>query len=232
MNVEFTELLINLVKKLGLAIPIIFTSSIQAEVENDYGKSKLKAEDLIKSYGKKTGATYGIYRLRNIFGKWAKPNYNSFIATFCHNTANDIDIKINDKNSIVDLIYIDDLCESLIECLECKFNSEYIEIKKYYRKTVGEVADLIKYFNESRENLEIENVGAGFERALYSTFLSYFPKNKFSYKISSNVDKRGNFSEIIKTKSAGQVSFFTAHPGITRGGHYHHSKNEKFLVVK
>lgn len=232
INTDFTELITSLVKKHGLSIPIIFTSSIQAEIDNDYGKSKLKAEEIIRAYGKKVGAPYGIFRLKNIFGKWAKPNYNSFIATFCHNIANDIDIKINNKNSNVDLIYIDDLCDSLIECLDRKFNSEYIEIQKYYTKTVGEVADLIKNFNDKRENLEIENVGHGFERALYSTFLSYFPTNKFSYKIPSNKDERGSFSEILKTNRAGQVSFFTAHPGITRGGHYHHSKNEKFLIVQ
>ena len=232
VNIEFTNFLISLMNKYNLKIPIIFTSSIQAKLNNEYGISKLKAEDLIRSYGEKTGASYGIFRLRNVFGKWAKPNYNSFIATFCHNIANDIEIKVNDKNSVVDLVYIDDLCDRLIQCLKCEFNSGFIKIEQYYTKTVGEVADLLKNFNFKRKSLEIENVGDGFNRALYSTFLSYFPINKFSYKIPSNKDNRGNFSEIIKTKSAGQVSFFTAHPGITRGGHYHHSKNEKFLVVQ
>ena len=170
-----------------------------------------------------------------MFGKWSKPNYNSVVSTFCHNIANDIPIKITDPNKIIKLTYIDDVVEMVIDIIKNikKYNGfNILESVITYEKKLTDIADLIKSFKQSRQSLLIPQVGTGFKRALYSTYLSFVIPEDFSYKLKENKDERGVFVEMLKTVDSGQLSFFTAHPGVTRGGHYHHSKNEKFLVIK
>ncbi len=231
-NAGFTQKIVDKLVEFGLDTPVMISSSTQAERDNPYGISKAAAEQAIINYGSKNNARYFIYRFPNVFGKWCKPNYNSFIATFCHNIAQNKEIIINDPNAAVNLVYIDDVCSELISLINNDVPRGFRCITPVYNTTVGQVADLIHTFKQSRENLMIESVGKGFVRALYSTWLSYLPPAEFGYKIPSYADQRGIFCEMLKTKDAGQFSFFTAHPGITRGGHYHHSKNEKFLVIQ
>ena len=231
-NVDYLKLITDRLQSLGRNVPIALTSSTQVSKSNDYGKTKLKGETILEEYSKKSGAPHYIYRLPNVFGKWSKPNYNSFIATFCHNTINGIDIEIHDPNSKVKLSYIDDVCDAFLLLLDGKNHSGHQTVLNEFTTTVGEVAEIIKSFKSSRQNLTVEPVGNGLTRALYSTYISYFSPDQFSYKITSHTDERGVFCEMIKTLDSGQISFFTAHPGITRGGHYHHTKNEKFLVIK
>lgn len=231
-NADLTCFIAEKLKQSNKKVPLVVSSSTQAERDNAYGQSKLIAEQAVEQYGITTGAAYYVYRFPNVFGKWCKPNYNSFVATFCYNTLNDIDITINDPLAPVTLVYIDDVCASLIALINSDSNSGYKSISPAYPTTVGEVANLLRTFKESRNNLVTENVGTGLIRALYSTYLSYMTPEQFSYAIPSYGDERGVFSEMLKTKEAGQFSFFTAHPGVTRGGHYHHSKSEKFLVLK
>lgn len=231
-NADLTRFIVEKLTLSGKNAPLMLSSSSQATCENAYAKSKLLAEQAVEQYGNDTRAAYYIYRFPNVFGKWCKPNYNSFVATFCYNTLNGLDITINDPLAQVTLVYIDDVCHSLISLLDGSVNSGFKSVLPEYSITVGEVADLLLTFKESRNNLITESVGTGLCRALYSTYISYMSPEQFSYSIPSYIDQRGGFSEILKTKEAGQFSFFTAHPGITRGGHYHHTKNEKFLVVK
>ncbi|EGQ8108436.1 capsular polysaccharide biosynthesis protein CapF [Vibrio parahaemolyticus] len=231
-NADFTDFVVEQLKASGRKTPLVVSSSTQALQENAYGQSKRSAEQSVELYGHESGASFYIYRFPNVFGKWCRPNYNSFVATFCYNTLNDLDITINDPKASVTLVYIDDVCRSLIALLDGTEPSGTKVVSPEYPTTVGEVADLLRAFKESRDNLVTEDVGTGLVRALYSTYLSYMSPEQFSYTIPSYGDERGVFSEMLKTKQAGQFSFFTAHPGITRGGHYHHSKNEKFLVLK
>lgn len=237
-NLRLTEDLCSVIKSRGRLIPVAYTSSIQAERDNPYGISKRAAEDALLKLEGDTGNPVFIYRLPNVFGKWARPNYNSAVATFCHNIARDTPIDIKDSSSVIRLVYVDDVIESFIDLLttgaEINYRSDnsYIQITPEYRITVGELADQLKRFKGTRDNLIIEPVGMGLVRALYSTYVSYLPPEKFSYAVQQHEDVRGNFVEMLKTPDAGQFSFFTAHPGITRGGHYHHSKTEKFLVIK
>ncbi len=231
-NADFTEFVVNELKVNGRNTSIMLSSSIQASLDNAYGASKAQAEALVADYGKDTGSGAFIYRFPNVFGKWCRPNYNSFVATFCHNIVNDIGIKIHDPSAQVNLVYIDDVCHTLIALLEGGVESGFKKVPVEYNTSVGEVADRLKAFKESRDNLVTEHVGTGLTRALYSTYLSYFEPSKFHYTLPKYGDERGVFCEMLKTKESGQFSFFTAHKGITRGGHYHHSKNEKFLVIK
>lgn len=231
-NADLTSYITEQLKLAGKNAPIVLSSSTQADRDNLYGKSKQLAEEAVAKYSEATGARHFIYRFPNIFGKWCRPNYNSFVATFCHNIINDLDVVIHDPKAQVTLVYIDDVCRSLIQLLETEVNSGYRNVAPEYKTTVGEVSALLYSFKESRNTLITEDVGVGFTRALYSTYLSYMSPDQFSYSIPSYGDERGVFSEMLKTKQSGQFSFFTAHPGITRGGHYHHSKNEKFLVIK
>tara|TARA_B100000963_G_C22598613_1_gene659143 strand:+ start:806 stop:1924 length:1119 start_codon:yes stop_codon:yes gene_type:complete len=230
-NVELTSFITDSITNSNKNIPIVFSSSTQAEKNNDYGKSKLAAEAIIQSYSAATGADYYIFRLPNVFGKWCKPNYNSFIATFCSNVINDAEILVHDPSSKVRLAYVDDVCDSFIKILDGKTTSGFCKVPTEFNTTVGEVADIILSFKSSRISLITERVGTDLVRALYSTYLSYIPPNLFKYSLKSHTDERGVFCEMLKTKDSGQFSFFTAHPGITRGGHYHHTKNEKFLVI-
>ena len=225
--------LILIIEKKELKIPILVTSSIQVERDNDYGKSKLEGENLLREYSTKNDTPIYIYRLPNVFGKWCKPNYNSVIATWCNNIANDLDITVSDRAVKLNLVYIDDVVNTFSKHLTEKIdNKEYYSIPTIYERTLGEILDLLYSFKNNRNTLIINKVGTGFERALYSTYLSYLPKDKFSYELTEHKDNRGAFVEIIKTFDSGQFSISTSKPGITRGNHYHNTKNEKFLVIK
>jgi len=233
-NFGFTSLLLNKLKQYKNKCPIMMSSSIQAELDNLYGLSKKAGEELLLEYSKETGANAYVYRFPNVFGKWCRPNYNSAVATFCHNIANDLPIKINDRSTVMNLVYIDDLLEELMNALGGKASTEsngYCYVPVSYKITLGEIADLIYSFKESRNNLEIPDMENGFTKKLYSTYLSYLPKDKFNYPLKMNTDNRGSFTEIIRTKERGQFSVNVTKPGTTKGNHWHHTKNEKFLVV-
>tara|TARA_B100000780_G_scaffold276155_2_gene244203 strand:+ start:1269 stop:2372 length:1104 start_codon:yes stop_codon:yes gene_type:complete len=231
-NAVFTDNIVQLLLDLKKKTPIIFASSTQAEDISPYGLSKLKAENIVKKYGALSGAKYYIYRLPNVFGKWCKPNYNSFIATFCHNISRNIPIEVHDPSAEISLVYIDDVCNSFLSTIEDSSESGYLYIDKAYKSSVGKVANLLTKFKDSRLSLVTEDVSNGMERALYATYLSHLETSKFHYLLEGHQDDRGIFCEFLKTKSAGQFSFFTAHVGITRGSHYHHSKSEKFLILQ
>lgn len=219
----------------GRPVPVIFTSSTQAALDNPYGKSKFAAETALRDYAAQAGAAVYIYRLPNVFGKWCKPNYNSAVATFCHNIVNGLPIQINDSNAALALTYVDDVINEFIHVLNNKppvKASEFCTVPVQYQTTVGELAQQLEAFRDSRTSLVTEKVGTGLIRALYSTYMSYLPTTAFAYEVPKFTDPRGDFVEMLKTKDSGQLSYFTAHPGITRGGHYHHSKTEKFLVIK
>ncbi|MDC1264479.1 NAD-dependent epimerase/dehydratase family protein [Amylibacter sp.] len=237
-NVNLTEQLCTAIEVCGSIIPIVYTSSIQAEQGNDYGISKLEAENILLDLQKKTGNPIYIYRLPNVFGKWARPDYNSVVATFCHNIARNLPIKVNDPSAIINMIYIDDLVKNFITLLTSRRTKSVeaqisnIEVNPGYKITVGDLLKQLQGFKNSRDHLVIEPVGDGLVRALYSTYVSYLPPERFRYTVQQYKDTRGMFVEMLKTTNTGQISFFTAHPGVTRGGHYHHSKTEKFLIVK
>lgn len=232
-NADLTQDLCDALEEAGKSIPVIYSSSIQAVADNPYGVSKREAEDALLALAKRTGAHVFIYRLPNVFGKWARPNYNSAVATFCHNISLGLPIKINDPRAQITLVYIDDVIDSFLQVMDGLLTqSGFVEVDPRYQVTVGGLADQIQAFKNSRDTLITENVGNGLVRALYSTYVSYLKPEQFSYQVPKHGDERGIFVEMLKTKDAGQFSFFTAHPGITRGGHYHHSKTEKFLVIK
>jgi UDP-2-acetamido-2,6-beta-L-arabino-hexul-4-ose reductase len=217
----------------GRHVPLVLASSTQAECDNPYGRSKLEAEQALHSLAQATGNPCVVFRLPGVFGKWCKPNYNSVVATFCHNFARDLPIQINDPDALVRLVYVDDVVVALLNTLQSpSAGFVHATVEPEYRITLGELAAQIRAFADCREKLMIERVGAGLVRALYSTYVSYLPHEKFSYEVPQHADSRGVFIEILKTHDSGQFSYFTAHPGITRGGHYHHTKTEKFLVIK
>jgi UDP-2-acetamido-2,6-beta-L-arabino-hexul-4-ose reductase len=232
-NTGLTEQLCNLIRASGRPIPVLYTSSIQAEAENPYGASKLAAEEALITLERDTLSPVYLFRLPNVFGKWSKPNYNSAVATFCHNIANDLPIQINDTAAPIRLVYIDDVVKDFLRLLE-EHPSGVVrpEVSPVYAITVGELADQIRAFKGGRESMVTESVGIDLTRALYATYLSFLRPAQFSYAVPVHADARGRFVEMLKTKDSGQFSFFTAHPGITRGGHYHHTKNEKFLVIQ
>lgn len=232
-NSDLTQNIINILTKLKKQTPILLSSSIQVGLDNDYAKSKLISEQSVEKYASDNKVNCFIYKLPNVFGKWCKPNYNSVVATWCHNIANDIEILVNDRSTQLDLVYIDDVVESFIEHLFRSASKEiHYTINNIYNKTLGEIADLLHKFNTSRDTLLIPNIGKGFERVLYATYLSYLAKDNFSYELKGHEDDRGTFYEILKTMDSGQLSISTSAPGVTRGNHFHHTKNEKFLVVK
>ncbi len=232
-NFGFTSTLLSYLKKYHNTCPIVVSSSIQAALDNPYGKSKKAGEDLMFEYAKETGAKVMIYRFPNVYGKWCRPNYNSAIATFCYNIAHDLEIKVNNRDTLMHLVYIDDVFNELINALEEKGNrvSAYYEVPVVDEVTLGTIVDLLYSFKESRKNREIPNFSSHFEKCLYSTYLSYLPTDQFSYPLEMHVDNRGSFTEIIRTLEKGQFSVNISHPGITKGNHWHHTKNEKFLVV-
>lgn len=234
-NATFTETLCSLLEEHDNKSPILISSSIQASKDNDYGKSKKEGEEYLLNHGKKMDSKVYIYRLANLFGKWCRPNYNSVTATWCYNVANEKDIQINDPNVELPLCYIDDVVNEFLNALEghptaCK--EGIYEVHPVHHVKLGELADIIKSFKESRGTLNVPNMKEGsLEKKLYSTYLSYLPKDKFSYPLKMNTDQRGSFTEFLKTEEYGQVSVNVSKPGITKGQHWHHSKNEKFLVV-
>ena len=234
-NATFTETLCSLLEEHDNKSPILISSSIQASKDNDYGKSKKEGEEYLLNHGKKMDSKVYIYRLANLFGKWCRPNYNSVTATWCYNVANGKDIQINDPNVELPLCYIDDVVNEFLNALEghptaCK--EGIYEVHPVHHVKLGELADIIKSFKESRGTLNVPNMKEGsLEKKLYSTYLSYLPKDRFSYPLKMNTDQRGSFTEFLKTEEYGQVSVNVSKPGITKGQHWHHSKNEKFLVV-
>jgi UDP-2-acetamido-2,6-beta-L-arabino-hexul-4-ose reductase len=233
VNAGLTSSICDAVRSSGKNIPIILASSTQAEYDNLYGKSKFSAEMAIKNLTNDTGNSSYIYRLPGVFGKWCKPNYNSVVATFCHNISHDLPIQVNDFSFELNLVYIDDVVKEFVSIIQGKMNDKReLSIQPVYKITLSELADQIKRFHDSRNSLISERVGSGLVSKLYSTYLSYLSPEQFSYSIPSYGDERGMFAEMLKTKDSGQFSFFTAKPGVTRGGHYHHSKTEKFLVVQ
>lgn len=232
-NADLTGKLCEALKKVNRYIPIVYSSSSQALLDNSYGRSKRKAEEFLVDYSSCCSVPVFLFRLPNVFGKWSRPNYNSVVATFCYNVARDIPVEIRDKNAQVTLVYIDDVVNHFIRLIGAGSSGcEYPEVGPKYRITVGELADQIYEFRKSRNSLVIGSVGSDLVRALYSTYVSFLPKEEFSYTIQKYSDPRGVFVEMLKTEKSGQFSYFTAHPGVTRGSHYHHTKTEKFLVIK
>ena len=232
-NFGFTSILLNTLKRHKNHCPVMLSSSIQAELDNPYGHSKKAGEELLFEYSRETGAQVFIYRFPNVFGKWCRPNYNSAIATFCHNIALNQPIQVNDRSVPMTLVYIDDVVNELISALNGSPNKEgvYCNVAVEHRITLGEIVDLIYSFKESRTNLEVPNLSDAFTKKLYSTYLSYLPSDDFSYPLKMNTDERGSFTEFLKSPDRGQVSVNISKPGITKGQHWHHTKNEKFLVV-
>jgi UDP-2-acetamido-2,6-beta-L-arabino-hexul-4-ose reductase len=214
-------------------VPLILASSTQAEQDNPYGKSKRGAEMAVEQLARETGNPAVIYRLPGVFGKWCRPNYNSVVATFCYNIANDLPIQINDASACVRLVYVDDVVSEFMVALNgAQPGMQMGEVRPEYVITLGDLAEQIRAFGSCRTSLLTERVGTGVVRALYATYVSYLPTSKFAYALPRYADARGVFVEMLKTPDAGQISYFTARPGITRGGHYHNTKTEKFLVIK
>ena len=233
VNSGLTSLICDEIRLIEKDIPIILASSSQAEYDNLYGKSKLSAEIAIKNMANDTGNSAYIYRLPGVFGKWCKPNYNSVVATFCHNISHNLPIQVNGPSFELSLVYIDDVVEEFVKVIQGdRSGGKVPSVQPEYKIKLGDLANQIKVFRESRDSLITEKVGSGLVRKLYSTYLSYISPEQFSYLIPSYGDERGIFAEMLKTKDSGQFSFFTAKPGVMRGGHYHHSKTEKFLVVQ
>lgn len=239
-NRDLTETLCDAVCSLaettGKKIPILLTSSIQADRNNPYGLSKRCAEEAVFAAAQSHGLPVYVFRLPNVFGKWCRPHYNSVVATFCNNIARGLPIQIHDRASPLTLVYIDDVIERFVRLLdgidESAGAGSFVSVTPQYSTSVGEIADLLLLFKESRNTLMMNSVGSGLVRALYSTYVSYLPPSEFVYNVPVHCDSRGAFVEMLKTPDCGQFSYFTAHPGVTRGGHYHHSKTEKFLVIK
>lgn len=249
-NADLTRALCNTMADVaastGKKVPVVYTSSTQAALNNPYGQSKRAAEDALFDLQCTHGVPVHVLRLPNVFGKWARPNYNSAVATFCHNVARGLPVTVNDPAAPLTLVYVDDVVAQFVQIMDkgallreaketlprhCEERSN-AAISPQYTTTVGELAQLIESFKDSRHTLLTERVGTGLVRALYATYVSYLPTEAFTYPVPMHGDARGVFVEMLKTPDCGQFSYFTAHPGITRGGHYHHSKTEKFLVIK
>lgn len=232
-NYGFTSRLLDLLKKYNNKCPIMLSSSIQAELQNDYGKSKKAGEDLLFQYSVEVESKVYIYRFPNVFGKWCKPNYNSAIATFCYNIAHDLPIQVNDPKVSMNLAYIDDVVNELINILvnEPNYRDRFCIIPITYQETLGNIVEILESFKSSRYSGNVPNMSDLFTRKLYSTYTSYLPEQEFCYDLKMNIDDRGSFTEFLRAKNAGQVSINISKPGITKGNHWHHSKVEKFLVV-
>lgn len=232
-NIILTQTICRNLQEMGKATPILFSSSTQATNNNEYGKSKYAAEQVVEAYAKQTGAKCMTLRLPNVFGKWSRPNYNSVVATFCHNISRGLPIRIDDPEAKMTLVYIDEVIGWWLDILGeyCgKPPSSVLPTK--FEISVGELAEIIRSIHSSRLALRVGHVGDGFARALYATYISFLPTEMFSYPIPRYTDARGDFAEVVKTPDSGQFSFLTAKPGVTRGVHYHHSKTEKFLVLQ
>lgn len=233
-NFGFAAELLETLKKHGNTCPVMLSSSTQAVLDNPYGKSKKAGEDLFFRYAEETGAKVIVYRFPNLFGKWCRPNYNSAVATFCHNIAHDLPITVNDRNHEMTLVYIDDVVQEMLGALcgnETR-DGAFCRVPTEHKITLGEIADLLYFFKESRETKQVPDMTDGsFSKKLYSTYLSYLPTDKFSYPLEMHCDARGSFTEILRTVNNGQFSVNISKPGITKGNHWHNTKNEKFLVV-
>lgn len=250
-NFGFAGTLLDTLRKHSNKCPVMLSSSIQATLigrygQSDYGKSKLAGEELFFRYGEETGAKVLVYRFPNLFGKWCRPNYNSAVATFCYNIAHDLPIKVNDESTVLELLYIDDLVMELLEALRgnethCDYNGlnpvisgdgKYCVVLTTHKVTLGRIVQLLYEFNEQPHSLEMLDIPAGsFEKKLYSTYLSYLPQEKVAFPLKMNVDPRGSFTELLKTRNAGQFSVNISKPGITKGQHWHNTKWEFFIVV-
>lgn len=232
-NFGFTCDLLGLLKKHNNRAPVLYTSSIQAKRDNPYGRSKKAAEELLLKYRRERLVNVLIYRLPNVFGKWSSPNYNTVVATYCNNTARGLDININNPDSELTLCYIDDLLDEFVRALQGSptKNDDYCSVPVTYRIRLRDLADIIKNFKECRSNLNIPYMGDGLIKKLYATYLSFLPQDGLSYDLKMNTDSRGSFTEFLRSTDSGQVSVNVVKPGITRGNHWHNSKNEKFLVV-
>ena len=250
-NFGFADKLLNCLKAAGNTCPVMISSSIQATLigrygGSDYGKSKQAGEELLFEYGKETGAKVLVYRFPNLFGKWCRPNYNSAVATFCNNIANDLPIQVNDRAIELELLYIDDLVDEMLDALECKehrcnydglipvmcADGRYCVAPVTHKVTLGEIVDLLYSFAEQPKTLVMPEIPKNsFAKKLYSTFLSYLPAEKVSFPLKMNVDPRGSFTELIKSEKCGQVSINISKPGITKGQHWHNTKWEFFIVV-
>ncbi len=250
-NFGFASLLLETLRKNSNTCPVMLSSSIQATLvgryaEGDYGKSKKAGEELFFDYAKETEAKVLVYRFPNLFGKWCRPNYNSAVATFCNNIANDLPIQVNDRSTQLELLYIDDLVDEMISALKgeehhCEFdgidtvlteNGRYCAVPTTHKVTLGEIVNLLEAFKAQPKTITLPEIPTdSFAKKLYSTYLSYLPKEKFAYELDMHCDNRGSFTEMIRTVSGGQVSVNVSLPGITKGQHWHHTKVEKFLVV-
>ena len=234
INHSFLAELLNLLKENNNNCPVMLSSSTQAQLDNDYGKSKKEAEDLLIKYGKDNNVKTLVYRFPNVFGKWCRPNYNSAVATFCNNIANDLPIQVNDRNTELTLVYIDDIVDEMFNALKGNEHrdGDLCFVPVTHKKTLGEIVDLLEMFNKEPETLIMPSIPLGsFEKKLYSTFLSYLPERKVKIELKSNVDDRGSFTEFLKTENNGQFSINISKPGITKGQHWHNTKWEFFLVV-
>ena len=232
-NFGFASALLDTLKKYNNSCPVMISSSTQAALDNPYGESKRAGENLLFDYARETGARVLVYRFPNVFGKWCRPNYNSAVATFCNNIAHNLPIQVNDPSVMLHLVYVDDVVDELIAALSGNEHREgdYCVVPIVHTVTLGKIVDLLYSFREMSGNLQVPDLGDPFTKKLYSTYLSYFPKDKFSYPRKMNVDSRGSFTEIIRTPDRGQFSVNISKPGITKGQHWHHTKNEKFVVV-
>ena len=250
-NFGFASTLLDTLRKYSNKCPVMLSSSIQATLigrygQSDYGKSKLAGEELFFRYGEETGAKVLVYRFPNLFGKWCRPNYNSAVATFCYNIAHDLPIKVNDESTVLELLYIDDLVMELLEALRgnethCDYNGlnpvisgdgKYCVVPTTHKVSLGRIVQLLYEFNEQPHCLEMPDIPTGsFEKKLYSTYLSYLPQEKVAFQLKMNVDSRGSFTELLKTRNAGQFSVNISKPGITKGQHWHNTKWEFFIVV-
>lgn len=233
-NFGFASTLLDTLKKYNNTCPVMISSSIQAALDNPYGESKRAGEQLLFDYGRETGARVLVYRFPNVFGKWCRPNYNSAVATFCHNIAHNLPIQVNDPKTIMNLVYIDDVVDELIAALSGQKHRKgnYCEVPVVHTITLGGIVELLKGFKDMHANLGVPDLGDAFTKKLYSTYLSYLPRDAFAYPLRMNVDERGSFTEIIRTPDRGQFSVNISRPGVTKGQHWHHTKNEKFVVVK
>ena len=234
-NTVFTEDILEKLAARQNPPPVLLSSSIQAALDNDYGKSKAAAEEAVRAYGEKTGAAVFIYRLANVFGKWCRPNYNSAVATWVYNIARDLPIMVRDPAATVTLVYIDDVVKSFVGCLEPRntpnTRNEILSVEPCYTRSLGEIVELIKSFHDEPRNLMVPNQADGFTKKLYSTYLAALPEDKFSYPLTMHCDNRGSFTEALHSAERGQVSVNVSKPRIAKGQHWHHTKHEKFLVV-
>lgn len=254
-NGGLTEKIVGYLKENNKNTPILITSSTHATLDNDYGKSKKQSEDALIKYSDECDANVYIFRLPNLFGKWCKPNYNSAVATFCYNIAHDMDVWVNDPAIELNLVYIDDVVASIIDCIEetniiklknideevaitatgassIQIDKYYYEVTTVYKRTLGNIVDSLRMFRNMRKSLLIPDLSDGFNKALYSTYLTYLEQDDFSYYLDKKEDNRGWLAELVKSEQFGQMFVSKTHPGITRGNHWHHTKTEKFIVIQ